>query len=409
MQFRTEDVAIYGALAILIVGSTAGMATGVPVFWLLVLQCVAAALLVVGIVIGLSSKRRLHDKHNEAISAITSAIKEYDSRSAEAATLVDVQLHTIRDEISQTYKIIETATSRLMGNLSNLENHTVGQMEMLRQLVEQLLSTVQRDSLNDQVDGIRKFARDTDAAIDELVGFMTAVNSAGNETATSFCKMEELMASVVTILTSVNAIAKQTDLLALNAAIEAARAGEAGRGFAVVADEVRNLARKSNEFSSQISKLLADIDVFMRRVSGSLRDSSNLDTGVTDRSRSYMREMWNEIESLNTTAARQSTHITEVSKQIHQHVLEAIISLQFDDLVRQLLNQIQQRSEALENYIHTLHNIERDSEWDNGLVNIQKRIMLKESAIATSRLKFTQLDNKHIQQKSVDTGSVDLF
>ncbi|MGM1461983.1 MULTISPECIES: methyl-accepting chemotaxis protein [Bacillus cereus group] len=61
------------------------------------------------------------------------------------------------------------------------------------------------------------------------------------------------------ILEVIQNIADQTNLLALNAAIEAARAGEHGRGFAIVADEVRKLAEKSSVSSSEISKLISEI------------------------------------------------------------------------------------------------------------------------------------------------------
>jgi methyl-accepting chemotaxis protein PixJ len=76
------------------------------------------------------------------------------------------------------------------------------------------------------------------------------------------------------VVNLINNFATQTNLLALNAAIEATRAGEYGRGFAVVADEVRSLARQSGDATTEIEKLVQEIQEETKEVTLAMQMAS---------------------------------------------------------------------------------------------------------------------------------------
>lgn len=69
-------------------------------------------------------------------------------------------------------------------------------------------------------------------------------------------QLEDTMAGLAGIVSSIGQIASQTNLLALNATIEAARAGEAGRGFAVVANEVKKLAGDTRSATEKAGRMM---------------------------------------------------------------------------------------------------------------------------------------------------------
>ena len=93
-------------------------------------------------------------------------------------------------------------------------------------------------------------------------------------------------------------IASQTNLLSLNASIEAARAGESGRGFAVVASEVQSLATSTADTTSNISRILGEMNASIKSMIENINDISS---SVTSQS-SSMNEINDTIEDIKGMA-----------------------------------------------------------------------------------------------------------
>lgn len=119
--------------------------------------------------------------------------------------------------------------------------------------------------------------RDSQGEVTKVILYGTDISERMKVVQTSEAVMGQLLQSgenINRMVSSINAIAEQTNLLALNAAIEAARAGEAGRGFAVVADEVRSLAAKAGSSASEIDLVVSKNQQLLTALSATLNDLS---------------------------------------------------------------------------------------------------------------------------------------
>ena len=136
-------------------------------------------------------------------------------------------------------------------------SETTTTVEEVRQAAQ--LSSQKAKNLSDSANRVALVSQKGQLAVDETIEGMNSISKQMDEIAKTVVLLSEQSQSIGGIIASVTDLAGQSNLLAVNAAIEAAKAGEQGKGFAVVAQEIRNLAEQSKQATTQVRKILNDV------------------------------------------------------------------------------------------------------------------------------------------------------
>ncbi|MEM0909551.1 MAG: methyl-accepting chemotaxis protein [Pseudomonadota bacterium] len=179
--------------------------------------------------------RKMSASLSNLVTDVDSSVNEVLSASDAVSKVAKETRDSVSTQLGDTDQVA-TAVDRLNASVQNVADSASAASEETQQADNQALQG-------------KQVVTSVISSIDKLAGEVEQ----SAEVISNVRKESENIGSVIEVIQN---IAEQTNLLALNAAIESARAGEQGRGFAVVADEVRNLAKRTQNSTTEINDMI---------------------------------------------------------------------------------------------------------------------------------------------------------
>jgi methyl-accepting chemotaxis protein len=313
--------------------------------------------------------------------------------------LVDELGHAAR-ELHQALDLLRDAVSELGGGFDGLSHKTGLQQSLLKQIID-----AQKDGVS-----VQDFAARTSDLLEHFVGLIVQLSRDSLRIVYRIDGMAKEMDAVFGLLKNVNTIAEETNLLALNASIEAARAGEAGRGFAVVAGEIRNLASHSNQFNEQIGSHVERARTAMEQLRGLVGAMASQDLNMALSTKGGIDAMLAHVTESDARTSQVADQVVEINRGLGSDVSTTIRSLQFEDILSQLINQTRTRLVELQEVTaECTRDIEELACTDVDATALAEHAQRVRVRLSMQREKARLRSRGPALQNSMDAGEIELF
>ncbi|MFZ2307102.1 MAG: methyl-accepting chemotaxis protein [Rhodoferax sp.] len=297
---------------------------------------------------------------------------------------------------------IESSRTQMETAISELSLRFAG-------IVDNLAQTLQTASMHSQLDAgagsdnslIAVFER----AEEELRGIVAGQRAAMSSMSAMLDKVQGLdrfTDELQSMAHDVAKIAQQSNLLSLNAAIEAARAGDLGRGFAVVAKEFRMLANQSGDTGRNIAAKVQVISSAIAEACDVVRDSVEQRESRVQRTEATIGHVLSEIREIAGGLEQSSALLKNESIAIQSEVGQALVQLQFQDRVSQILNLVRANIEHWPKFLDgRLQQLEQGTvvsplDAEEFLEELKKTYVMKDQHIVHEGGKVSKQDDEEI-------------
>ncbi|WP_295538080.1 methyl-accepting chemotaxis protein [uncultured Pseudacidovorax sp.] len=293
----------------------------------------AAALLVAGVV-GERAERRRRQRVQAQLEQLLAG---FESFGGDLAPVWSGQIESSRGQM-------EAAIASLSGRFANIVSH----------LGRTLDQSAGAGAASQDAAAAAVYAN-SEAQLQQLV---SSLRDAMHGKAEMLAKIEDLqrfVGELQEMAEGVSRIAQQTNLLAINATIEAAHAGERGRGFAQVAQEVRALSKMSGETGQEIGRKIGLIHAAIEETRAAAQVSQRQEHQVMADSESRIAHVLGDFQQLTAELAASAELLRNEGRQIQAEVNDALVQLQFQDRVSQVLSHVRDNIARMPEVVRAHH------------------------------------------------------
>jgi methyl-accepting chemotaxis protein len=334
----------------------------------------------------------------DGVEQLGGLLSEVDGGLVQEANALHSELEQIKTMVADAVKIMSDSFHTL-NNLSNEQNGLVISMSSS-------LSGESEDGSSQPK--FQAFSAEMDTILDHFVENILSVSKESMEMVGLVDAQSNHLDKIEKLLSDVRQIADQTNLLALNAAIEAARAGEAGRGFAVVADEVRKLSQHSEKFNDEIRTVVNETRTSLEDAKAKVELIASKDMSVAIQSKAHIDEMMVDLGEVNVQMGHNLQSVSSLTAQIESSVGNAVRSLQFEDMSRQLVEFSQRRVSHFHDLADALKSTGSQLSSSDGAA-LTGQVKESRNQLQRMRNDWSAAPVAAVAQQSMDEGDIELF
>lgn len=244
---------------------------------------------------------------------------------------------------------IDSSVNQMENAVSSLVQRFSGIVDKLDQAVR--ASGAATESVEGRHDGLVAVFAASEKELGSVVASLKTAMASKAAMLEKVKDLEKYIAELREMAGEVATIAAQTNLLALNASIEASRAGEMGRGFAVVAKEVRMLSNLSGETGRRINEKVVGISDAIVATCQAAEQSMRQEKNSMTASESVIESVLSDFRTVTDALVRSTTLLKNESIGIKSEVGEALVQLQFQDRVSQILSHVKHNIGSLPDFL----------------------------------------------------------